>query len=249
VPIPRWCRYNSISCGVIGTRTEPAGVLRLRGLYGTVDSGSCGGGIVVGEEVYVSEEGWADVLMGEWVRGEGGSTREAEEAESTCLSWNGPRDDGGGGWRVKCCDWPSSGSVSVREVSRTGRLLRRRSDGAPANLSTSPFDAVGGNDDTGDRVSFPSKRCDKLDGRAEPGVRGSWGSELSRTARSVARRVTVGLLVAREEDGRDDEGEGTSKECLSCLSKSASWVRVFGGDTGEFKAASRTGSKAGIWKL
>ena len=186
--------------------------------------------------------------MGERVRGEGGRTRGAEEADSTCcLLWNGTRDGGGGGWREKCCDCPSSGGVSVWEMSRTGRLFRRRSDGAPANLSTSPFDA--GNDDTGDWVSVPSNRWDRLDGRAELGVRGSWGSELSRTARSVARRATVGLLVAREEDGRDDDGEGTSKESLSCLSKSVSWAwggRGFGWDTGEFRAASRTGSKAGI---
>jgi len=214
-----------------------------------VDSGSCGG--IVGT-VGVSEEeaGRNGALTGERVRGDGGRTRGAEEADSTwCLPWNGARDDGGG-WREKYCDCPSSGAVSVHEMSRTGRLLRRRSDGAPANLSISPFDAVVvGNNDTGDWVSVPSSRCDKLDGRAELGVRGSWGSELSRTARSVARRATVGLLVAREEEGREEEGEGTSKECLSCLSKSASWAwagRGFGWDTGELRAASRTGSKAGI---
>ena len=126
-------------------------------------------------------------------------------------------------------------------------MPRRRRDVASASLSTSPFDTVMG---TGDGcVSVPSRRCDRLDGRADPGVRGSWGSELRRTARSVARRPTVGLFVARAEDGRDDEGEGISKECLSCLSKSASWAcagREFDRDTGEFRAASRTGSKAGI---
>lgn len=158
------------------------------------------------------------------MRGEEGRTRGVEEEDSTCcLLWNGARDGGGAGWREKCCDCPSSDGVSVHEMSRTGRLLRRRSDGVPANLSTSPFNAVvGGNSGTGDWVSVPSNRCDRLDGRAELGVRGSWGSELSRTARSVARRATVGLLVARDEDGRDDEGEGASKECLSCLSKSTS---------------------------
>lgn len=208
-----------------------------------VDRGDEGNivGTVRGSE---EEEGREGALTGEWERGEEGGTRGADS------TWKGGRDGGGGGWREKCCDCPSSGNVSVRGMSSTGRLLRRRSDGAPASLSTSPFDAVVvGNDDKGDWVSVPSSRCDKLDGRAEPGVRGSWGSELSRTARSVARRATVGLLVAREEDGRDEEEEGTSNECLSCLSKSASWAcvgRGFDGDTGEFRAASRTGSKAGI---
>lgn len=182
------------------------------------ERGDGGGGIVEGEVKGAAGEG-----SEEGEGREGGKTRGgAEGADST---WNGGRDDRA--WRGKWTDCPSSGDVSVRGMSRTGRLLRRRRDVAPANLSTSPFDAVVGNsDDTGDCVSVPSRRCDRLDGRADPGVRGSWGSELSRTARSVARRATVGLFVARAEDGRDDEGEGTSKECLSCLSQSASWVCV-----------------------
>lgn len=43
VPIPRYCRYMSISWGVMGTRTEAAGVFRLRGLYGMVDNGGVDG--------------------------------------------------------------------------------------------------------------------------------------------------------------------------------------------------------------
>ena len=207
-----------------------------------VDSGG-DGGIVGRVERSEEEEGREDALTGERERGEGGRTREAEEWADS--AWNDARDEEGGGCREKCCACPSSGGPSVRRMSRTGRLFRRCSDGAPISLFTSPFDTVvEGDNDTGDWVSVPSSRCDKLDGRAEPGVRGSWGSELSRTARSVARRATVGLLVAREEGG-----EGTSKECLSCLSKSVSWAcagRGFDWDTGEFRAASRTGSKAGI---
>jgi hypothetical protein len=104
-------------------------------------------------------------------------------------------------------------------------VLRRCSDGAPLNLSTSACDAVRGNDEVGGWVaSLARRRCDKLDGLAEPGVRGSCGSELSRTARSVARRAIDGLFVAREDDGRDDEGEGISRGCLSCLSMSMSWT-------------------------
>lgn len=70
-------------------------------------------------------------------------------------------------------------------------------------------------------ASSERSKWDKLDGLAELGVRGPWEPELRRTARSVARRVRDGLPVACDEE-RDEDGEGTSKGCLSCRSMSVS---------------------------
>jgi hypothetical protein len=93
----------------------------------------------------------------------------------------------------RCCrekDWSSRG------MSMAGGNLRCK-DGAALSFSVS--------------VS-PESRWDRLEGRAELGVRGSCGSEFSRTARSVALRVRDGLDVACDEDGRDVDGDGTSRE-------------------------------------
>lgn len=138
--------------------------------------------------------------------------------------WAGKdRDEAVESWRGEGCAWLSTSS---RGISRVGRLVpRRRNDCTPLSVSTSIVDV----DETVVlESSSKSNRWDKLDGFAELGVRGAWVSKLSRTARSVARRVREGLPVARD-DGRDEDGEGMSVECLSCLSRSVSWIWVLYG--------------------
>lgn len=126
-------------------------------------------------------------------------------------------------WREEGCAWLSTSS---RRISRVGRLVfRRRNDCTLPSVSTSTVEV----DETVVlESSSKSNRWDRLDGFAELGVRGACVSELSRTARSVARRVREGLPVARDE-GRDEDGEGISIECPSCLSTSVSWTWVLYG--------------------
>lgn len=132
--------------------------------------------------------------IGERVKGEAERVREelegASEGKERGEVDKSEERDGPG----RCCrekDWSSRG------MSMAGGNLRCN-DGAVFSFSVS--------------VSSPESRWDRLEGRAEVGVRDSCGSEFSKTARSVALRVRDGLDVACDEEGRDADGDGTSRE-------------------------------------
>lgn len=130
--------------------------------------------------------------IGERAKGE--DERVREELEGASEGKEGEEDESdereGPG---RCCrekDWSSRG------MSMAGGNLRCN-DGAVFSFSVS---------------ESPDSRWDRLEGRAELGVRASCGSEFSKTARSVALRVRDGLDVACEEDGREADGDGISSE-------------------------------------
>ena len=133
--------------------------------------------------------------IGERVKGEDERVREELEGAGASEGKEKGEEDGsdereGPG---RCCrekDWSSRG------MSMAGGNLRCN-DGAVFSFSVS---------------ESPESRWDKLEGRAELGVRTSCGSEFSKTARSVALRVRDGLDVACEEDGREADGDGISSE-------------------------------------